>query len=240
MDFKKYILAGGLSTVLLLGACGGTEEESAEEETTEESSGEADATEEETEVVEQDTEDNVEAEEEAEEDLSEEEAEAAEEVEETETTEDAPDGVETIKEVEPGETTQIENVNVTVNKAQINQLEVNEDLAIFLDGYEVGDTLENLVIEYTVENTTDAARDFYIDQAVVVTSTGQQIEPEMLLAENITASMLGAVEYTGSVPYLMEEGAGEDIEWVDINIPAMTDGESYERVADETQIRIEF
>ena len=62
----------------------------------------------------------------------------------------------------------------------------------------------------------------------------------MLLAENITGSMLGAVEYTGSVPYLMEEGAGDDIEWVDINIPAMLDGETYDRVSDETQVRIEF
>lgn len=53
----------------------------------------------------------------------------------------------------------------------------------------MGDTLDNLVIEYTVENTTDASRDLFIDQSVVVTSTGQQIEPEMLLADNITATM---------------------------------------------------
>src|SRR5699024_8846715 len=131
----------------------------------------------------------------------------------------APEGLETIKEVEPGETTQIENVNLTINKAQINRVEVNEDLAIFLDGYEVGDKVDNLVIEYTVENTTEAPRDFFLDQSVVVTSTGQQLEPDMFLAENITASMLGAIEYTGSVPYIMDEGAGDDIEWVDINIP---------------------
>ncbi|WP_213810758.1 hypothetical protein [Jeotgalicoccus sp. WY2] len=94
---------------------------------------------------------------------------------------------------------------MTVNKAQINRVEVNEELAIFLDGYEVGDKVDNLVIEYTVENTTEAPRDFFLDQSVVVTSTGQQIEPDMFLAENITASMLGAIEYTGTVPYIMDE-----------------------------------
>ncbi|SOC39239.1 c-type cytochrome [Salinicoccus kekensis] len=46
MDFKKYLMAGGLSLVLVLGACGGgeegaeeSEEPATEEETTEEDSG---------------------------------------------------------------------------------------------------------------------------------------------------------------------------------------------------------
>lgn len=214
---KKLLLGTVLSTALLLAACGGeTEEDTSAEET--------------------DTETTETAAEKAEDTAAVETEEETEEVEEEPKTE----GVETVKEVEPGETTQIENVNLTVNKAQINRVEVNEELAIFLDGYEVGDKVDNLVIEYTVENTTEAPRDFFLDQSVVVTSTGQQIEPDMFLAENITASMLGAIEYTGTVPYIMDEGAGDDIEWVDINIPAMLDGESYDRVAEETKVRIEF
>ena len=214
---KKLLLGSVLSTALLLAACGGE-------------------TEEDTSVEETDTETTETAAEEAEDTAAVETEEDTEEVEE----EVAPEGLETIKEVEPGETTQIENVNLTINKAQINRVEVNEDLAIFLDGYEVGDKVDNLVIEYTVENTTEAPRDFFLDQSVVVTSTGQQLEPDMFLAENITASMLGAIEYTGTVPYIMDEGAGDDIEWIDINIPAMLDGESYDRVAEETKVRIEF
>ena len=226
---KKLLLGSVLSTALLLAACGGeTEEDTSAEETDTETT--------ETAAEETDTETTETAAEEAEDTAAVETEEDTEEVEE----EVAPEGLETIKEVEPGETTQIENVNLTINKAQINRVEVNEDLAIFLDGYEVGDKVDNLVIEYTVENTTEAPRDFFLDQSVVVTSTGQQLEPDMFLAENITASMLGAIEYTGSVPYIMDEGAGDDIEWVDINIPAMLDGESYDRVAEETKIRIEF
>ena len=214
---KKLLLGTVLSTALLLAACGGeTEEDTSAEET--------------------DTETTETAAEKAEDTAAVETEEETEEVEEEPKTE----GVETVKEVEPGETTQIENVNLTVNKAQINRVEVNEELSIFLDGYEVGDKVDNLVIEYTVENTTEAPRDFFLDQSVVVTSTGQQIEPDMFLAENITASMLGAIEYTGTVPYIMDEGAGDDIEWIDINIPAMLDGESYDRVAEETKVRIEF
>lgn len=223
---KKYLITGGFAAVLLLGACGREEQqaeaEPTEEETTEESTEE---------TAEKTTEETTQA---PEENPTEETTEEA--TEEQSTTE----SVETIKEVAPGETTQIENVNVTVNIAQINRVEVTEELAAFLDEYEAGDKIDNLVIEYTVENTTEAPRDFFIDQSVVVTSTGQQIDPEMFLSEDITSSMLGAIEYTGSVPYLMDEGAGEDIEWVEVNIPAMLNGESYERVADETKLRIEF
>lgn len=213
---RKYLLTGGFAAMLLLGACG-----------SEESSEQAEAETEET--TEEETEEERTEEESTDKNTTEEVADEAQK-----------EGVETIKAVDPGETTQIENVNVTVNKAQINRVEVNEELASFLDGYEEGDKVDNLVIEYTVENTTEAPRDLFIDQSVLVTSTGQQIEPEMFLSEGITGSMLGAIEYTGSVPYLMEEGAGEDIEWVEVNIPAMMDGESYDRVSDETKLRIEF
>lgn len=218
---RKYLLTGGFAAMILLSACGSEEPSEQVEAETEES------TEEETE--DQSTEEETTEKKTTDKNTTEEVAEEAQK-----------EGVEKIKAVEPGETTQIENVNVTVNKAQINRVEVTAELASFLDGYEAGDKVDNLVIEYTVENTTEAPRDFYIDQAVLVTSTGQQIEPEMILSEGVTGSMLGAIEYTGSVPYLMDEGAGDDIEWVEVNIPAMMDGESYERVADETKLRIEF
>ncbi|SFK61659.1 hypothetical protein [Salinicoccus halodurans] len=225
---KKYLLTGGFAAMLLLAACGNEEPETAEESTEEETTEES---------TEEETSESAEASESTEEETTES---TSKDTTEKVAEEAQKEGVETIKAVEPGETTQIENVNVTVNKAQINRVEVTEELATFLDGYEAGEKVDNLVIEYTVENTTEAPRDFYIDQAVMVTSTGQQIDPEMFLAEGITGSMLGAIEYTGSVPYLMEEGAGDEIEWVEVNIPAMMDGESYERVSDETKLRIEF
>ncbi|MCG7332154.1 hypothetical protein [Salinicoccus roseus] len=220
---KKYLLTGGFAAALLLGACSGEESgdaESTEEETTEE------VTEEET--AEETTEDAEAAEEKTAD-------QAEEEIEEV-----TESGVETIKEVEVGETTQLENVNMTVNMAQINRVEVNEDLAIFLDSYEAGEKVDNLVIEYTIENTTESPRAFYIDQAEVVTSTGQQLQPEFFLSDGIQADMQGAVSSTGTVPYIMDEGAGDEIEWVDVIVPAIMDEETYDVVSEEQKYRIEF
>ncbi|MFB9861053.1 hypothetical protein ACFPFV_09285 [Salinicoccus siamensis] len=170
---KKYLMSGGFAAALLLGACSGEESgntESTEEETTEE------ATEE---VTEEETTDNAAVSEESteEENTADQAEEEIEEVTES--------GVETIKEVEVGETTQLENVNMTVNMSQINRVEVNEDLAMFLDTYEAGEKIDNLVIEYTIENTTESPRAFYIDQAEIVTSTGQQLQPEFFLSDGI-------------------------------------------------------
>lgn len=240
---KKLLLGSALSTALLLAACGGeTEEDTSAEETNEESATESsELVTENEELKEQNQqlqeqiaalEEEVAAVEEAEtEDV---------ESEEVETTEESTEGMENIKEVVIDETIDIENVKVTIHQAQINRIDVNEDLAIFLDGHEAGDKVDNLVIEYTVENTTEAPRTFFIDQSVVVTSTGQQLEPEIILADGIETNMLGAISSTGTVPYIMDEGAGDDIEWVDVNLKYILDGESNERVAEESTYRIEF
>lgn len=52
--------------------------------------------------------------------------------------------------------------------------------------------------------------------------------------------MLDAISSTGTVPYIMDEGAGDDIEWVDINLKYILDAESYDRVAEKSMYRIEF
>ena len=239
---KKYLLTGSLASILLLAACGTSNENTTEETSEESTTKSSDLVTENEELKEQ----NQQLQEqiatlEEELALTSESESLNVETEEIEAEEESSvDSMENIKEVILEETIDIENVKVTVHRAQINRVDVNEDLAIFLDGYEEGDKVDNLVIEYTVENTTEAPRTFYIDQSVVVTSTGQQLEPEMFLADGIETDMLGAISSTGTVPYIMDEGAGDDIEWVDVNLKYIIDAESYERVADETKYRIEF
>lgn len=238
---KKSLLTGSLATLLLLAACGTTEEDTPEEVNNESTVESSELTAENEELKEQNQQLQEQVESLEKEIATVEEAETKDiEAEEVETTEEPVDGMENIKEVIIEETIDIENIKVTIHKAQINRIDVNEDLAIFLDGREVGDKVDNLVIEYTVENTTEAPRTFYIDQSVIVTSTGKQIEPEMFFADGIQTEMLGAISSTGTVPYIMDEGTGDDIEWVDINLKYILDAESYDRVAEESIYRIEF
>ena len=238
---KKLLIVGSLSTVLFLAACGTTEEDDTEE-TREESTDESSELATENEELKEQNQQLQEQIESLEEELvAVEETESADaEAEEIETAEESTEGMENIKEVTIEETIDIENIKLTIHKAQINRIDVNEDLAIFLDDHEVGDKVDNLVIEYTLENTTEAPRTFYLDQSVIVTSTGQQIEPDLIFAEGIETNMLGAISSTGTVPYIMDEGAGDDIEWVDVNFKSILDAESYERVAEESTYRIEF
>lgn len=227
---KNYLLTGGFAAMLLLSACGSEETEQAEAETEE-------ATEEETEesTEEQTTEESTE-----EAETVEEPAENSDQAAATEEANTESGNVETLKEAIPEKTIQLENVNLTIEAAQINKLTADENLAMFVEGVEAGQEVNNLVIQYTVENTTEAPRSLFIDQAEIVTSTGQQIAPELLLTDGITAMMQGAVSSTGTVPYLLEPGTGQEIEWVDVIVPAIMDEETYNVVSEEQKIRIEF
>lgn len=236
---RKYLLTGGFAAALLLGACSG--EESGDSESTEEEATEEITDEETTEETTEDAEASAD-EEEIEQAKAEGADEATEDVEDvdTEVTEtEESSNVETLKEAMPGETIQLENVNMTVNQAQVNRLTADENLAMLLDGVEAGDEVDNFVVEYTIENTTEEPRTFFIDQAEIVTSTGQQVMPELFLSDGITGDMQGAVSSTGTVPYLLEPGTGQDIEWVDIIVPNVSD-ESYMSLSEEQKYRIEF
>ncbi|GAB3065571.1 hypothetical protein ACFOU0_12425 [Salinicoccus sesuvii] len=247
---KKYLLSGGFAAVLMLGACGGGEsaeestEETADEETTEETTEEADtvaeSTEESTEeeTTEEETAGSTEATEQAE-------AEGKEEIA-SEVDADT-DVVEEVSEDNAAmhtvvdETLELDTVNLTVEEAIITNVETNQMDAAMITSRDVeaGQVVEVLAIKYTLENTTDDPRTFFIDQSEIVTSTGQQLSPEMLLSEGLTPNMQGAVSSTGTVLYLLDDGTGESVEWVDVLLPMVADRD-FNMYTDEQKYRIEF
>src|SRR5699024_7426732 len=123
--------------------------------------------------------------------------------------------------VEPNETLELDTINLTINGAVISQVTADQMSAAAVmhkDG-EPGDTLDVIGINYTLENTSEDPRNFFIDQAEIVTSTGEQLQPQLMLSDGIQSQMAGAVSSTGTVLYILEDGTGEDVEWFDIVIP---------------------
>ena len=242
---KKTLLTGSLATLLLLAACGTTEEDTTEEvneESTTESSDLATENEELKEQNQQLQEQIVALEEqiaEVQESNTEVETnEIEEEVSEDVATEEGPD---TIASIEPKETLELDTVNLTINEVVIANLQPNEmtAAAIMHRDVEPGDTLDVIGIGYTLENTSEDPRNFFIDQAEIVTSTGEQLQPELMLSDGIQSQMAGAVSSTGIVFYILEDGTGEDLEWIDIVIPMVSDDE-FNMYTEEQNHRIEF
>lgn len=70
-------------------------------------------------------------------------------------------------------------------------------------------------VKFRIENTTDGIFTTYPDQAVLVTSTGEQIDsPEMFLSDHIGGEVEKGVIKEGNVIWYLKRGHAEDITWI--------------------------
>lgn len=220
---KNLILTGGFATLLLLGACG--TEENINTEDTSDQSVVAEAEEvEDVEVPEEETEEADITLEEANEELA---------------------GQEGITEIygynDDVVAEEVDTLNVTRTAAIVIGMEVDSEMSWYFadEGYEIGDEVQMIALDYTVENTVEEQRDFYLDQTTIITSTGEQIESEWLMESGLQSEMLGAVESSGQIIFLLRNDGAEDIEWIDVIIPSVSDAD-WNSLTDEYKQRIEI
>src|SRR5699024_10435198 len=107
------------------------------------------------------------------------------------------------------------------------------------EGYEIGDEVQMIVLEYTVENTVEVQRVFYLDQTTFITSTGEQIGSEWLMESGLKSEMLVVVESSGQIIFLLRNYSAEDIEWIDVIIPSVSDAD-WNSLTEEYKQRIEI
>ena len=70
-------------------------------------------------------------------------------------------------------------------------------------------------VKFKMENTTEGKFTFYPDQAVLVTSTGEQIDmPDMWVSDDIGGEIDKGVIKEGNIIWYLERGNAEAIEWI--------------------------
>lgn len=70
-------------------------------------------------------------------------------------------------------------------------------------------------VKFKVENTSERVFSTYPDQAVLVTSTGEQIDmPDMFLSDHIGGEIHEGVIKEGDVIWYLERGHALDVEWI--------------------------
>jgi hypothetical protein len=70
-------------------------------------------------------------------------------------------------------------------------------------------------VKFRVENTTQEPFTFYPDQAVLVTSTGEQIDmPDMWVSDDVGGEFDKGVIKEGNIIWYLERGEAEKIEWI--------------------------
>lgn len=195
MSIKKLLL-GLTASAFVLSACGGEE---APEETTEPETEE---------VADSEPEDLAETEEENQED---------EDVEETEELEPEESEEGESEETELGTLTthsQILDINETQENGAFNISLINASLADLVVSDEFADWFESpevtmVAMEIEVENTTGDTNSIYPDQGTIVTNTGQQIDADLLMSDEVGGDFLGEVTKSGTVFFFFEEDPAE-------------------------------
>ncbi|AXF54752.1 hypothetical protein [Salicibibacter kimchii] len=246
---KKYIVAIGLGSMLVLAACGGGGESESEsngdnggdaeatEESGEQASAEADEGEAEAEEEETSTDDDASESESANADTSEGDGDITEggnEVGET-VTNDA--GETTLVSLNDDIDT-IESGPITLDIEKVNGASATFDDEMAVEMF--GEESEYIQLDMTVENTSEDDVTFYASQATMITDTGEQLEPEMMASDHIEGEFLGQVEKSGTSIYMLENSTADEVESVELRFDAPHD-QDWEDVGEsiETEIDLE-
>lgn len=232
---RNTIFIFGLISVLLLSACG--EESSSPVDTTTEESGDS-------EVVETSGEEVI----------------AEEKVVEEESVEESTDGVPTgdweeadfgrVKAVgfgyndefgidgtdEPSTTVDMGPMKFGVSNMTVIDIEPNEDSKdAFFEGK---DFVKAVIVDVNVENTAETDVSFYPDQAVLVTSAGDQVDTAMWMTDEVGGDFLGKVKKSGSIWWLLNNSE-EDITGATMIVGGPSDTESWEDLSEEKRFEFE-
>lgn len=81
-------------------------------------------------------------------------------------------------------------------------------------------------VQFKIENTTEGKFVTYPDQATLVTSTGEQVEADMIYSEDIGGEIDKGVIKEGDVIFYLKRGNADKIEWVKLSWNGNTGGET--------------
>lgn len=204
----------------MLAACGTNEESSETENTAEEA---------ETEEVADDTVNEAETEENDETDTDTPEQEAGDVIE-------ADGGTRTIIATNYNINEEQENgpFTITVKNAQLSQFQPSEDMVDFFGGEDLG----MVTLQLEVVNNSEETNLIYPDQGTVVTDTGQQIDAELFLSDDLGGEFYGEVTKTGDV-FFFFDGQAEEVSNIRYLINSGTD-EDFESFGEDIEFSIDF
>lgn len=130
-------------------------------------------------------------------------------------------------------------INYTIDAIQISKLTATtDDMATMLD-IEKDKEVALVVIDVTVENTSDDDVTFYMDQAVLVSSTKEQVESNMWLSDYIDGDYLGQVVKSGTLMYVLPNSNADDITDITFRISAPIDSD-WNSLSDDISIELNF
>ncbi|OMF09541.1 hypothetical protein BK129_01410 [Paenibacillus amylolyticus] len=96
-------------------------------------------------------------------------------------------------------------------------------------------------IKFKIENTTDKLWTTYPDQAELITSTGEQLQADLFVSDDLGGEIEEGVIKEGNVIWFLERGHASDVKWVKVKwYVTEGDGFSMDAKREEYSVKLEL
>ncbi|MFJ6415059.1 hypothetical protein ACIQLG_19960 [Terribacillus saccharophilus] len=126
---------------------------------------------------------------------------------------------------------------MTLNITKVNGVssKLKGQLATMMDTEE----LEYIQVDMNAESSSDENVSFYPSQATLVTDTGEQLEPDMMMSEHMDGEFMGKVKKEGINHYILQNSKAADVKHVKLVITGATDS-NFEKVGEDITVEVDL
>lgn len=129
------------------------------------------------------------------------------------------------------------SAELDIENLMIFEIEPDEDgKQLYFDDK---DKVVAVSIEMTARNTKDEDIEFHPNQSILVTDTGEQVEPDIMMMGEVGGEFLGKVEKDGETWWVLDK-EDTNIKNVKMIISSPYDMEEYEDIAEEKRLEFEI
>lgn len=134
----------------------------------------------------------------------------------------------------------IETIDVEAAIVNINHIKATSGNLIGESKKLIGsEEVEYISMNIKVENTSGKDIHYYVGQTQIVTDTGEQIDPNVIMSDHIEGEIRAGVTQTGNLVYIMESSKADEVSEVRIIING-PQNENYNEIGDEIDITVEL
>ncbi len=123
-------------------------------------------------------------------------------------------------------------VNATLNKIQLATLEPSESYKESFDGQ---DKVTVVTIKASAENTVDNTINYDLNQAKLVTDTGQQVNADIWFSDDIGGEFLGKVKKNGNIIWILKHD--EAVKKVTLHISGASN-DTFDHIGEDLKVEI--
>ena len=122
-----------------------------------------------------------------------------------------------------GFSTEVGPMKLSIDQIQLANVTCQTDATASFLGVEQGVAFAMVVMDITVENTSDKDMSWYPNQSVIVTNMKEQITAELMLCDDVGGDFYGEVIKTGQVYFVIPSSTADQISHIQWRIDSPHD-----------------